>query len=157
ELDAKDPGWRLEDIEAGRVDPPEVKNSARVVADVRRLLPRDWPKKALAEVTDPVYGGSLESPRLLTAGQEAGRSKELQAVDPAVRLARHLAEMDLGRHPLESDNLLTMRLSGQEAASPVAWLLEYDALLLGQKGDVEGALRSARGALNAGRSLYDEP
>src|SRR5688572_13556060 len=30
-------------------------------------------------------------------------------------------------------------------------------MLLSQKGDVAGALRSARGIVNAGRSLYDEP
>jgi hypothetical protein len=39
----------------------------------------------------------------------------------------------------------------------VAGLLRYDALLLAQEGDLDGALRSTRGVVNAGRSIGDEP
>src|SRR6185437_13587807 len=43
ELDRSDPGWRLEDIEAAREEVPDEENSARVIVDAARLLPRPWP------------------------------------------------------------------------------------------------------------------
>ena len=41
--------------------------------------------------------------------------------------------------------------------SHAAILLRYDAALRSQEGDADGALTSIRGAVNAGRSLYDDP
>src|SRR5438067_2264545 len=40
ELDATDPGWRLEDIEAARAVVPEQENSAPLILAVYDLIPR---------------------------------------------------------------------------------------------------------------------
>src|SRR5262245_51083720 len=44
QLDAKDPGWRFDDLMAARekAKPPEAKNSAVVVRRVRELTPPEW-------------------------------------------------------------------------------------------------------------------
>src|SRR5437016_5753929 len=42
ELDRTDPGWRLADVEAGRAVVPDAENSAPVVKEAFRLMPKDW-------------------------------------------------------------------------------------------------------------------
>src|SRR5437867_2589665 len=47
-LDAADPRWRLEDIEADRLQVPPEKNSAETVIAAHRLLPKKWDPKIYA-------------------------------------------------------------------------------------------------------------
>src|SRR5579871_5805164 len=43
DMDRKDPGWRLEDIEAARAVVPDGQNSGLIVMEVSRQLPKNWP------------------------------------------------------------------------------------------------------------------
>src|SRR4051812_6311377 len=59
ELDASDPGWRLEDIEAAREKVPDQENSAPIIVQVAARLPGpdpyDWPPGDLRTL---LQGGS---------------------------------------------------------------------------------------------------
>src|SRR5262249_47878276 len=54
-------------------------------------------------------------------------------------------------------NYLQTSLRHAQDARVVARLLQLDALLRAEEGDVDGALESCRAILNVGRSLGDEP
>jgi hypothetical protein len=153
ELDRTEPGWRLKDIEAAREALPEEQNSARVVVAVRRLLPPSWPPAELSEALD-----RLHPPQRLTPQQAARLDAELQAAAPAIAEARKLAGLPRGRHHIAYRRVvINTLLNDQQEARAAAALLRYDALRRAHAGDVGGALVSCRGALNAGRSIGDEP
>jgi hypothetical protein len=152
-LDHDDPGWRLEDIEAARGQIPKDENSARVVVTAAKLLPQRWPPQ---EFDDPL--GGLAPEEQLAPDALARLKQELDKVRPALEEARKLAAMPRGRyHVVYERNVLETRLGDQAEARRVAILLAYDALRRGQDGDDKRALASCRAALNAARSLGDEP
>src|SRR5207302_620048 len=77
---------------------------------------------------------------------------------PALAEARKLAATLRGRFPLTFPT--DPRRVGNDHAFrtiTVADLLRHDAVLRAHKGDLRGALASSRAALNAARSLADEP
>ena len=49
ELDQKEPGWRLADIEAARAVVPDEENSALAIGRAHALLPLRWPPQDLGE------------------------------------------------------------------------------------------------------------
>jgi hypothetical protein len=154
-LDSEDPGWRFEQLESGRAEVRPSENSALVVAAARRHLPRDWPPKELWDV-EPILEVSpnhRHPDEYLRAVE-----KELAAVPAALTAARTLVERDKGRFPIVyGSNPWAILLPHVPEARVVAALLRYDALLRMHRGDGRGALESARAAVNAGRSLGDEP
>jgi hypothetical protein len=152
-LDRDDPGWRLEDIEAAREQIPEEENSARVVVAAGQLLPQTWLPPDLDD-----HLAHLAPDEQLAPDDFARLGQELDKVRPALEEARKLAALPRGRHRLAYErNVLETRLDDQAEARRVAALLVYDALRHGQNGDGKSALTSCRAALNAGRSLGDEP
>lgn len=153
ELDRADPGWRLEDIEAARERIPDEENSARVVIAASRLLPERWPPKPFGDRFD-----HLAPEEQLAAEDFAWLKEELERVRPALEEARKLSELPRGRHHIRYErNTLETRLDDQAEARRIAILLVYDAVRHDQNGDGKSALASCRAALNASRSLGDEP
>jgi hypothetical protein len=153
ELDRTDPGWRLEDIEAARATVPEEQNSARCVMGASVLLPRDWPPREAREAFDHLTPNERLSPE-----DAALLDKELAEAEPALEEARRLADLPRGRHRLVwARNPLLTLLPDQQEVRKVTTLLVHDALRHGQAGDMKAALNSCRAAVNAGRSLGDEP
>jgi hypothetical protein len=153
ELDRDDPGWRLEDIEAARAVVPDKENSARVVVAAGKRLPRTWPPEELGRHFDD------HSPAEQLPPEAFARLKaELDKVEPALSVARTLAHLPHGRHHIEyAANPIATILVDQAHARVVATLLVYDARRQTEEGDLKAALVSCRAALNAGRSLGDEP
>src|SRR5262249_12917559 len=82
----------------------------------------------------------------------------LRPAAAALAEARPLADMPEGRHAITwtRDGLRT-QLPHAQPAPFVAYLLELDAALQAEGGQTGQARASCRGALNAGRSLGDEP
>jgi hypothetical protein len=153
QLDESDPNWRLADLERSREEIPEHENSARVVVAVSRLLPRSWPAQSLYERLQ-----ELQPNEQLNAGQTDLLEAEMRGQAAALAQARRLVDMPRGRHRLKWDyNPIGTLLQDQQETRKVANLLQYDAMLRSQQGDPDGALRSCRGIINAGRSLGDEP
>jgi hypothetical protein len=153
DMDRREPGWRLDDLEAAREPIPDEENSARVVVAAARLLPRDWPPKGFDE-----RFVRLAPEEQLTADQFALLRAELFRIRPAVDEAAKLAALPQGRHTLHYErNPIATLLPDQSKCRDIFNLLGYEALRQNQIGDSKNALRTCRAALNAARSLGDEP
>jgi hypothetical protein len=153
ELDRSDPGWRLEDIEAAREAIPEEKNSARVVVVAGSQLPKDWPPKEIAEILE-----RYKPEEQLTREDFHRLSEELNAIKPALDEARKLADFRKGRHHIEyARDILGTLLKDQSRVPPITQLLLADAMRNEQTRRLKEAMIACRAALNAGRSLGDEP
>jgi hypothetical protein len=153
EADRLDPGWHLDDLLSRRPEYADDDNSAVQVARVKSLIPSGWASnKQLNDLFE-----DLPRPHQLDAVQLKALREEMATAATAVAEARKLADMPHGRFPLlwAADSFHTI-FSSRDARD-VANLLQLDVLLRVQEGDLDGALRSTRGILNAGRSIGDEP
>jgi hypothetical protein len=152
-LDREDPGWRLQEIEAARARVPDADNGARVVIAAAALVPRGWPAQALTDRFEKV-----SAPEQVEPAAFALLCRELDKAGPALAEARRLATRPNGRHPITFPrNVMATLLPTQQEARQVTQLLAYDAKRQAQAGDLKAALTSCRAALNAGRSVGDEP
>jgi hypothetical protein len=154
ELDESDPGWRWNELEAARPSLPDDRNSARTLMSAYRLLP----KGALDYKVMQRFDEMPPPPELLDSERLALLQKELRAASAALAQARKLEGMPAGRHVLNlAPNPLATLLPDQQNTRAITSLLQYDALDLANKGKAREALLSGRAALNAARSLDDEP
>ncbi|MFO0844072.1 MAG: hypothetical protein U0797_17005 [Gemmataceae bacterium] len=157
-LDETDPGWKLDELVAARPEPPAGQNSADVALAVAKLVPGNWPYWD----ADPAYESrrfdGLPTPNLLDPERAKMLADEMRRLAPALAEARRLAAMPYGRHKLDfGPNPWNVLLRDQQDTRRSAALLSYDAWDRAQRGDVAGALLDGRAAINAGRSLGDEP
>lgn len=161
ELDQLDPGWRLEVIEAGRAVIPDQENAALLVQAVYRQMPKHWPtmdrdnnelcmavENALTKLPPPVR---LEAAHLnyLTEG--------LEEVEALLVHARKLAEQSRGRFSVIWGPDGSPTTTHWSEIRTVGRLLEFDALIRAQDGDLPGALTSLRAVCNTYRAIGDEP
>lgn len=163
-----DPGWQLDDIDAARAVVPDEENAALVALKVKALLPANWPTPRNAAVTAPssdtgpprTWDEQLhEMPPPVPFDETVYQSlrTSLEAVEPARREARRLVGLTRGRYPLTwSPDVISTTLQSQDARS-AASLLRYEAALLTQEGNYDGAAACVRGVLGAARSVGDEP
>jgi hypothetical protein len=153
EADRLDPGWRLDNLLQRRPAYADDDNSALQVARSRSLIPNRWAsKKGFNDLF-----ADLPRQHQLDAEQLKALRQEMEKAATAVTEARKLADRPHGRFPLQwaPDSISTFLIS--QDTREVANLLCFDALLLAQEGDLNGALRSLRGVLNAERAVGDEP
>jgi hypothetical protein len=167
--DGDDPHWRLGDLLAHRETVPDEENSAVVLAELRSLLPENWPAGAPSSPggasPGPSNSQNAHDQLVSLADNEriddtlAGLIRaDLNASRDAVRIARSVADRPRGRHELQiTPAVIDTRLSGTQAARTVARLLQSDAALRAYDGDLDGAVDSCRAILNTGRSIGDEP
>jgi hypothetical protein len=153
-LDRDDPGWRLDDIEAARAQIPAAENSALVVVAASDLFPGNT---LPVEVTNPFADLPANAP--IDNNDYARLSNELSEWEPALAEARKLTDMPRGRHRIAwtRPNLIASGLPTQQMSRGVAQLLRFAALRRVEEGDCDGALADCRAAVNAGRSIGDEP
>jgi hypothetical protein len=156
ELDLEDPGWRLEELEARRkVISPE-QNSARPISAAAALGMPNWPRDEQQQFDKAVTDLSPEVQ--LPEQALAILRKNLKKSGPALADARKLADLPHGRFPITySADGFSTPYPHVRPAREVAELLKHDARRRSAEGDIDGALASGRGILNAGRSMYDEP
>src|SRR5262245_23681963 len=152
ELDARESPWRLEELEAARPVVAAVRNSARVVVLLDKILPRDGPKPEFDERLQEVL-----PPDLLDPERRKLLGDEMKAVASALVEARKMARMPDGRHQLVlTSNPISTLLKDQQDTRKAASLLRYDAWDRALDGDMPGALLAARAGINAARSLDEE-
>jgi hypothetical protein len=149
EADRLDPHWRTDELEAGRAAVPDERNAALVVLEAEPLLPAGW-KARLLRIDN-------QKRRLDEAGAATALRAELTKLAPAVAQARRLADLPEGRYPSDARPDDVLAEPPRPFLVDVANLLGYDAGRRAQDGDADGALASCRAALNAGRSVGDEP
>jgi hypothetical protein len=156
EADRLDPGWRAADLEAARAPVPDAENAAPLVLTAAT---------AMGATRAVAIGGSVEtrlgelSPQLpLDEDLRKEIQAELTKQAKAVELARRLVNYPRGRYSVvwAADGVGTLLPHLQEVRK-VAALLVGDAVYRADRGDITGALVSVRAAINAGRSMGDEP
>jgi hypothetical protein len=153
ELDRTDPGWRLLDVTAARAVVPDAENSALFVHRAGYLLPLYWPPPEVSEALQ-----SVEGPDRLSGELAAQLRDCLESAGAARAEALKLADRPVGRYPLIYARIITETpLTGQSMVPKVMHLLSQEAFLCADAGNLSGAVRACRAALNAGRSLGDEP
>jgi hypothetical protein len=170
EADRSDPHWRLEDVEADRAAVPEAENSATPTMAAKQLLPKNCPFWDFpADPAEPPDAQQkrrdlqasfqdLEPQRQLNEEQTTALRAEMKRAEAALAEARKLADLSNGRYPITySPDFIGTLIPHEQDAREAAALLSNDALLRAQEKDPDGALASCRGALNAGRSIGDEP
>ncbi len=159
EADRLDPGWRFEDLEKARADVHDAENGALVLRAARAKLPAGW-------LALPPGGGPGLAERLaeLSSSQRPDEDdlkelrSELTKAAAALDVARNLADRPRGRYVVAwTNDLVGTLMPHVQEVREVAHLLCLDAQRLALDGDGAGAIRSCRAALNAGRSLGDEP
>jgi hypothetical protein len=170
ETDRLDPRWRWEDLQADRLTVPEARNSAATVLAVKQLMPDRWPdwelgNNGLKEENDTKKERirrsfwDLEPPQELCEEMCLALHKELERARPALAEARKLADLPDGRFVFERvgyDHDATFNRSAADIRV-VVQLLGYHAILCAQDGNLGEACASYRAALNAARSVRDEP
>jgi hypothetical protein len=155
ETDRLEPsGWRLSELEARRAVLPDGQNSALHVLAVKPMIPDRW--ASAPQFTDLFQG--LPPEIQLDEPQTTALRTEIQKLGPALAEVRKLADLPNGRFFIVwSQDVFSILLPGQQNARELATVLSYDALLRAQENDLDGALASCRGILNAGRAIGDEP
>src|SRR5262245_6934321 len=155
ETDRLDPGWRLLDIEAQREELSAEANSAVQVAKVVALGGRHG---RTLRIDFAIQFEKLESPHELNELQIQMLREAREGLEEGLVEARKLKDMPKGRFPVKwSADWLSTNLSGQQNARRVFELLQHDAWMRAQMGDLDGAVESCRACLNAARSIGDEP
>jgi hypothetical protein len=154
-LDQNEAGWKIEDLEAGRAAVPEEENGARVVTASYALLRPDW-RERNGDFLDRVYQSNLNA--RLSERLFADLDEDFDNVRPALVEAEKLVDRPRGRHHIAyARNVLDTLLNDQEQTRVVTRLLVHEAVRRGQLGEMKGVLRACRAAVNAARSLGDEP
>jgi hypothetical protein len=155
ELDRTDPGWRLEDIEAACEQIPENENSVGVIISAAQHLPRSWPSEDFSED----YFRSQQPNEMLSGEDFVHLSVELASMRSAVEIAAMLADMPRGRHRFRNSasTVFPAFPVDQLKSRRIVTLLVFESLLWSQRGESKSAILACHAAVNAARSLGDEP
>src|SRR5207249_801795 len=143
-----DPKWRLKDLEAERQPVADAANAARVIMEIKSLLPKD------AELAAPV----IKPERQLTSTQLEQLRTQLQPLTDALAKAATLSEFSLGRFP-ESDakNPLAVSKGCEDAVKVASPLLRLQATVWSQDREADKAMQAALNIAGAAGSIGDEP
>ncbi len=154
ELDRSEPGWRLEEIEAARDKIPDEENSAYVLIKAAQHLSRPWPPLGFPD----------EPFQLMPANEMLGEndfhrlSSGLESIKSVLAIANKLADMPRGRHRLQyGHNPIATPLVDQHRCRQIVNLLGFASMKWNHSAESKKALTACRAALNAARSLGDEP
>jgi hypothetical protein len=151
EAEAATPGWQHDDLEAAREPVPDGENSAFLVRRAAENLPPYWQPMAR-------FGFFSSRPDALTVDERDRLAAELGGSAPALEEALPLADRPRGRHPaVKSDRPWAPPQPHLEQVGRVVTLLRLETFRRAAAGDALGAGRSSAAALNAARSVGDEP
>jgi hypothetical protein len=151
ELDASEPGWRLEDLEAARKNIPDEQNSALLVIKLSGKIGTFL--SALDALSLP------EQPAVrLTDEQAQGLRAALDMVATERAEAIRLKEIPAGRYPGHVGPAAGGFMRPQvQAGRELVYLLQHDAMLRAHDGDVDGALQMCQALANTARAIGDDP
>ncbi len=154
ELDRSEPGWRLEEIEAARDQMPDEENSAHVLIEATQHLSQPWPPPGF-----PLEPFHIVPPNeLLNESDFDLLSRGLESVQSVLAIADKLADMPRGRYRLQyGNNPIVTPLIDQYQSLPIVNMLAFESMKWNHSGKNKKALTACRAALNAARSLGDEP
>ncbi len=157
ELDAIDPGWRLDDLLAQRKPLDDDKNGALVIQKAAPLLTLNLPQ-AEWDGFEAAWDGWQYPAPLPALLREKIRDRVSKLPPTALPLARSMKDQPQGRFELMfTRDKLDVLLRQVDDTGRVVWWLELDAALRSLDRTADGALESCRAMLHAGRALAGEP
>lgn len=149
EADRLDPGWRWDQIWAKRAVVPDPENSARIVIEAGRLLPRGAPDV-------PGFVDRAGETRL-NGQQRAELNAWLKPRADAMDIALTLADRPRGRFDIQvAPDFISTLLPDIQTTRQIVNLLRAEAVRRAETGNA-GQLEEFRAMLNAARSIGDEP
>ena len=156
-IDAEDPHWKWPDV-LNQIEPlPDEENSAVQIAKVRALLHEKNPL-SLGGKWENYDSGKHGNARWPKEYLEPLRTSFAGVPKEAVAEARKLKDMPAGSVKLPAeDNPFALKLDHVQHSREIANLLQWDAVLRAQDGDMEGAAESCRAILNTARAWKNEP
>jgi hypothetical protein len=175
DADRLDPGWRLGDLLNKRNRIEDDVNSADLVLQVVSIRPDDTEAglesgvTPVADTQEPtkgrLQGADLDSrlnearpPERLAADIAYALKTELGIRAKALALARKLRDTGEGQYKINYDPLIfNTLLPHAQPARNLARLLQKDAYIRADRGDIDGALDSAGAIVGVARSFGDEP
>lgn len=154
ETSAAEPGWTWEALEPADTPPPD---DAPTIAAVRALSPAGW-------AIDPPLGWERDTPDpppnvRFAAATQARAGESLAPGRRAVEFARAaLADRPAVRRRVElAPDVFNTKLPDTQFAATVTRLLRWDAVFAAEAGDRARLAAALAAALNASRSIGDEP
>ncbi len=148
ELDADDPNWRWNDLIAEKPMPPDDRNAALQVRKVSWLL-----KISLSTLNSPIYLNA----RLSKAEKKSLRDP-LGDLDPGtIEEARKLKDLPDGRYPVPPVKDAGVGSGINLTIRYVMMLLQHDAILRANDGNIEEAGESCQALLHTTYSLDGYP
>jgi hypothetical protein len=162
--DQADSRWRWEDLERQRQIIPDEQNGATAVLAASKFFNPDWPKRRASlpdeAVDDLPLFERLQAARGSKPDEQliADIRAEVKALAPAWQAAQPLLERMTGRFPvIWTQEWLETPLPHLDACSNLVRFAQLVLLIQLIDGDVTGAWRTCRIALNAARAIGDEP
>jgi hypothetical protein len=160
EADRLDPGWRFENLQGGRSQVPDTENGALLVLAAARNIPPRWLAPPAGEMTlEMRLAAAPPSQRPIEADLKELREELAKAeIRQATEIARQLTDRRRGRYTVawKSDGIGTL-VPHVGDVREVVRLLVLNARWRALNGDLAGAVLSCWAALNASRSIGDEP
>jgi hypothetical protein len=157
-LDATDPRWRLDEIEADRGCLPDDQNAALLVPKFRAALTgKEFVVVRPGRTQGDVFDG-LPPNQVLDEEGAAALDRALDGNDVALAVARSFKDHPRGlrRYTYSPDFIGTLLPDLQETRQVVV-MLEAEAERLSRDGRPGAALELVRAMLNAARSIEGEP
>ncbi|MFO0802966.1 MAG: hypothetical protein U0791_07560 [Gemmataceae bacterium] len=154
EADATDPDWKWDALNAKRPRPPEGRNGADLVPQVKSKLPKDWGKRLNGEwdLTRDLPVNTRYPDEVL-----AEAKKECEAAKDAIAVARMMKDRPFGLRILVlSPNVIDTRLPDTQDTRQLVALLRWSQILAVETGDKQLAVDDLLAMLNVSRSLGDE-
>jgi hypothetical protein len=161
-VEAVDPHWRLEAIEARRAPVPDDENSSVVMRHILARLPAGQrpPYNDLGDVQRREAVIESQPPEVrLSDEQYTVMIDALEGVEAGIGPALALARYPRGRHPITyAPDGVSTPLRHVDDAGVVLWRVLQPLLFVSiHEGDGGGALRVCHAAINLGRSMGDDP
>jgi hypothetical protein len=151
ELDFKDPGWRLGDLERARAEIPLERNGAVYALHCFDLMgERKFNENARFDFPAPH--------QTLSKDERKNLVDELGKFSSVIGQARKLARFPEGRFRLVwSTSVLDTKLKHLSYSAILSRILVYDGLRLAEKGDSEKCLDNIRALINLSHYYREEP
>jgi len=162
ELNATDPGWRLDEIEAARLKaaPPAEKNTANEVLRLQENFPPEW--QEYRGFREWEWGPTTNyQPSFMELAWLFGGRKLTEEFRTSMRsqlLKPESLACSAGHYSvIQNDNPIMTLLPHLQRARSVLDLVDYDARVSVMEGKADQGIGSARAGLVVARSIGDEP
>jgi hypothetical protein len=159
-LDADDPGWRLDQIQAARARrfPPDDRNLTKLAVAIKEDTPKEF-EEFLRRADDPTPWLPERDFNRLPAAEKLADARKTRTLckDVIDRCLKLGALTDGGVIPPPVPNPLNMSLEHTQRLRNAAALLSLNAVVLAADNDPAAAVASCRAGLNLVHGVNDEP